>query len=419
MWQLPEGKDGFARIITVTFLQIVLVIFLQNHCDMATSRKFFLSRHPESRYRSSPVEAGVLALLLVLLSALAAPVQASSLEEVSRLQQAGQHAEALRQVDRHLAINPQDAHGRFLRGIILANMNRNREAIAVFERLTQDFPHLPEPHNNLAVLYAQQQQFEKAKIHLEKAIRTHPAYATAHENLGDIYARLASQAYQRALQVDSANVSTRTKLAMIDSIVPGGERPASAPVAAMAIAAAPTRPSPPPPPPVAITTPVAPPAPVVVATAPPARATEPPPAPPPAAPAARPAPAAVPAAPATEAPRQVAVSDAQVIAAVDDWLAAWSRQDARAYLGFYARNFRVPGGLTRRAWETERTQRVTRPASIRVTRANLSVRMEGENRASVRFRQTYRAPGFNATTMKTLEMVREGNRWLILEERTG
>jgi hypothetical protein len=89
----------------------------------------------------------------------------------------------------------------------------------VFTKLTEDYPELPEPYNNLAVIYAQQKQYDKAKQALEMAIRTHPSYATAHENLGDIYARLASQAYDKALQIDSSNSSAQNKLALIRDLM--------------------------------------------------------------------------------------------------------------------------------------------------------------------------------------------------------
>ena len=47
------------------------------------------------------------------------------------------------------------------------------------------------------------------------AIRTNPGYATAHENLGDVYAQLASQSYSRALQFDARNTAVPLKLALI------------------------------------------------------------------------------------------------------------------------------------------------------------------------------------------------------------
>lgn len=75
-------------------------------------------------------------------------------------------------------------------------MGRNAEAITVFTRLTEDFPELPEPYNNLAVLYAQQKQYNKARTALEMAIRTHPSYAVAHSE-EIVYAKLASQAYDK------------------------------------------------------------------------------------------------------------------------------------------------------------------------------------------------------------------------------
>src|SRR5690606_10828291 len=145
----------------------------------------------------------------------ALPVRADALQDASRLWRQGQPTQALEQVDRFLADKPKDAQGRFLKGTILAEQGRNAEAIAIFNKLTEDYPELPEPYNNLAVIYAQQKQYDKAKQALEQAIRTHPAYATAHENLGDLYSRLASQAYGKALQLDAANSRAQSKLALI------------------------------------------------------------------------------------------------------------------------------------------------------------------------------------------------------------
>jgi tetratricopeptide (TPR) repeat protein len=112
-------------------------------------------------------------------------------------------------------------------------MNKPNDAIAVFQKLTEDYPELPEPYNNLAVIYAQQKQYEKAKQALEMAIRTHPSYATAHENLGDIYSRMASQAYDKALQLDSSNTSAQTKLSMIRNLIGNNVRPGTTTAAAV------------------------------------------------------------------------------------------------------------------------------------------------------------------------------------------
>lgn len=158
--------------------------------------------------------------ILALLAALGvSPVQADEYHGVSQLLRAGRHAEALAKADQHIAGKPRDPQMRFLRGMILTELGRTSEAITSFSRLTEDYPELPEPYNNLAVLYAGQNQFDKARASLEMAIRTNPNYATAHENLGDVYARLASQAYSRALQFEAGNAGIRSKLALIRDLV--------------------------------------------------------------------------------------------------------------------------------------------------------------------------------------------------------
>lgn len=332
---------------------------------------------------------------------------AGSLEEAGDLFKAGQHGKALEQVDKHLAGQPKDPQGRFLKGLILTGMNRQNEAIAVFRKLTEDYPKLPEPYNNLAVIYAQQKQYDKAKEALEQAIRTHPAYATAHENLGDIYSRLASQAYGKALQIDAANPSAQTKLALINELVGNGR-------------VAPEATSP------------ATPAPVSVASAKPAKPAKPaepaeparpaaPPAPLPAAKPtveAKPAEPAKPAAPPVETARSAGI-DADIAAAIDGWLAAWSKKDVKTYLAHYAQDFETPRGMSRKDWEGERAQRVGKPGRIEVSRDKLSIKADGEDKATVRFRQSYRSSGFNASSGKTLVLVKRNGKWLIFKEQAG
>ena len=90
------------------------------------------------------------AVSVVLLS-LAPAVQADTLQDIGKQIKQGQHSQALEQIDRYLAGKPKDAQGRFLKGILLTEMNKPNEAIAMFTKLTEDYPELPEPYNNLAV----------------------------------------------------------------------------------------------------------------------------------------------------------------------------------------------------------------------------------------------------------------------------
>ncbi|WP_019917477.1 tetratricopeptide repeat protein [Methyloversatilis discipulorum] len=358
---------------------------------------------------------------LMMLCASVSPVFADSIQEAEQLLRLKQPQQALEKIDIYLAQRPRDPQGRFFKGLILTELGKIPEATLVFQKLTEDYPELPEPYNNLAVLYAQQKQYDKAKTALEMAIRTHPSYAVAHENLGDIYARMATQAYDRALQLDSSNKAAQSKLNLIREMVGNGSRGNQKPRAIAPIAAAPstaTATPAPTAPPVPVT-PAAPAAPKQAEAAKPAEAPKPPAATP--APASAPAPAAaVPEAPAkAAAPTAATPPVAELSRTVQDWAAAWSRKDVKSYLGYYAADFKVPDGKPRSAWEAERRSRIAKPGAIEVRVENVKVKSVAADRADATFRQHYKAVGLKTSTTKTLTLVRRDGRWLIQQERVG
>ena len=166
----------------------------------------FLLRHP-------PAYILISVLLLAMFGASVA--HADEYAEVNRLIGAKQFPQALASADKYLDGKPRDPQMRFLKGVIQGETAKTSEAMETFTKITEDYPELPEPYNNLAVLYAGQSQFDKARTTLEMAIRLNPSYTTAHENLGDVYARLASQSYSRAQQLDPGNAGLPPKLALI------------------------------------------------------------------------------------------------------------------------------------------------------------------------------------------------------------
>ena len=140
----------------------------------------------------------------------------------------GQYASARVKIDAALAANAKNPQARFLRGVVQADQDQADEAVATFQALTEDFPELPEPYNNLAVIWAQRGQYEKARAALESAIASHPDYAIAHENLGDIYSRLAGAEYDRAAALDKTNKSAQAKLVLVRqlyALTPSGNAP--------------------------------------------------------------------------------------------------------------------------------------------------------------------------------------------------
>ena len=183
------------------------------------------------RFSSLSSRAALRAIGVVLLAAVCTGAMADDYADVNQLLRQGKAPEALAKADAYIAGKPRDPQMRFLRGVILTEQGKTAEAVAAFTQLTQDFPELPEPYNNLAALYAQQSQFDKARDALETAIRLNPNYATAHENLGDVYARLAAQSYGRAQQLASTNASAAPKLALIRQIFLNAPTAAALPAA--------------------------------------------------------------------------------------------------------------------------------------------------------------------------------------------
>ena len=172
---------------------------------------------------------GVLTAIVMLAPALA---WADDYDDVARLIGSGQYAQAQSAATQYLAAKPRDPQMRFLQGVIQSDTGKTDDAITTFTQLSQDYPELPEPYNNLAVLYAARNQLEQAKAALDMAIRTNPRYAAAHENLGDVYARLASAAYSRSLQQGGSNASLAPKLALLRSLVTTSQKAAPLPVPA-------------------------------------------------------------------------------------------------------------------------------------------------------------------------------------------
>jgi ketosteroid isomerase-like protein len=356
--------------------------------------------------RLSALAAQCVAVAMLSLSAHA--VRADEVADVQKLLASGKNVEALQKADQFLTAKPRDPMMRFLRGISLSQANRTAEAITAFQKLTEDFPELPEPFNNLAVLYAQQGQYDKSRTALEMAIRTNPSYATAYENLGDVYAKLASQAYSKALQIDTRS-AVAPKLAMIRDLFPkdrgatavaalsnGGTSKPAAPTAAPAPTPAPT------------------PAPA------PAPAPVPAPAPAPVKPTPAPAPVAVPTPVApTPAPVEAKLEarEREVESAIRSWAKAWSAKDMDGYLGAYARDFDGGKG-SHKAWEQERRERINGKRSISVKVSDLRIKVDG-NKATAQFRQEYRADSLNVSSGKRIDLVRNGNEWVIVKESSG
>lgn len=417
---------GYTRIDAQYTQNTCTPIFLRFFSDIADILMRLFGKFPYMPVMPFFVPSGLThALRLMVLAGafvMTVPAHADDYATVSQLVRAGKHSDALTKAELYLSTKPRDPQMLFLKGVIQSESGKIPEAIQTFTRLTQDYPELPEPYNNLAVLYAGQNQFDKARAALEMAIRTNPSYATAHENLGDIYARLASQAYGKALQLDGNHQAAQPKLELIRDMFAAGK-----------VRTAPTNP-----PPVTTTAPVT--LPVSPTTAP-AVASAASAAPTVATSTASAASAASSAATSSKAhavtstpvssPQITAAttiepstetkgleSKKQVHAAVHAWAKAWAAKDMTTYLHTYSKSFTPPGRLSRKDWEKQRRERI-------VGKSNISVKIEGldikvtDNKAEAHFRQDYKADMLSVSSRKTLHWVKTGERWLIVKESTG
>ena len=377
-------------------------------------------------YRNrNPLRLSSIVLVAALLAFCGSTVaQTPDLQEINRLLKAGQAQVALDRVNIYLTAKPKDAVGRFMRGLAQAELGKTNDAITTFQALTEDFPELPEPYNNLAVLYSSKGQFEKARVALELAIQTHPSYSTAHENLGDIYAKLASQAYDKALQLDKGNGTVSTKLNLVRDLFstnPKANTAPRAPITAAGMTSAPvaavainTQATPRPPAPAAAApAPVTAPAAASVAAAKPATAVT--------TPAATAAPAIVakPAAPDVSGEALRTSGNAEVLAAVNKWAKDWAGKNPDGYLAAYAKSFKPEDGSSRAAWNATRRERISTPKNIKVEVLGATVEMKSATEAKVTFRQAYNSDALQTRSRKTLTMVKEGGTWLITRERVG
>ncbi|MBU3724810.1 MAG: tetratricopeptide repeat protein [Burkholderiaceae bacterium] len=141
-----------------------------------------------------------------------APAVSPDITEARELISNRKWSEAEQLIESRLAKRPRDPQWRFLQGVLFAETGRQPEAISVFELLTEDFPELSESYNNLAALYVEQRELNKARLLLERAVQNRPDYALAHENLGDIFTQLAIQSYEKAAKSNQPAPSVKLKL---------------------------------------------------------------------------------------------------------------------------------------------------------------------------------------------------------------
>ncbi len=377
------------------------------------------------------------------------PAVSVALEQINTLNQQQQYSQSLKLTQQLIQQYPGSPDLALMEGVMFNQLNRTDEAEQVFLRLSEKHPELPEPLNNLAVIYVNRGDMNRAISTLQKAFETHPSYARVQSNLRTLYTTLASQAYNRALNLGSQ--APAPVLAELDRIPmqnsPGTlheqgaqllatnhqaqiirtrTQPVStaltqhelAEMQADVIRAAQATTSKPVPASTAATPqPAAPANPVATAAAAPP---EPPTPEQPVATQVTPAPVTQPSAEASttaSTPAEPVVDvHAQLKEKLNGWAAAWSAKDVPTYLSFYTDNYRPDRKLSHKRWKQQRQQRLTSPRSIKVGVSGISIKISSEKLAQVSFTQAYKADSYRDKVIKTLTFALQQGQWKIVDE---
>lgn len=142
--------------------------------------------------------------------------------DVERLIKARKYQDAINLIGTQIQANPRNVQLRFVKARLQLEMRQWDAAKKTLTEITQQFPELPEPYNNLAALAANQGNWIEARDYLELALKLRPTYAIASANLGEIYIRLGAEAYTNAAkgaQLNPRQYTNRAK-ALLDILKP-------------------------------------------------------------------------------------------------------------------------------------------------------------------------------------------------------
>jgi Flp pilus assembly protein TadD len=114
--------------------------------------------------------------------------------------------------------NPKNVQLLFVKSRILIEKGQLEQARLTLLDLIEKYPELPEPYNNLAVLYANAGKLELARENLEMCLKLSPGYATALQNLGDVYTKIAAQHYAKAFQSNRRLSEAQRKQKLAEAI---------------------------------------------------------------------------------------------------------------------------------------------------------------------------------------------------------
>jgi tetratricopeptide (TPR) repeat protein len=316
---------------------------------------------------------------LIVLCCLLVSGMAFAADSMQQLIVQKQFAKAVQAGEQILRQTPNHANTRFLTAYAHQMTGETDKAIKMYQALIRDKPELPEPRNNLAMIFLEKGDYDQASQLLVSAINTNISYSIAYANLSQVYKGIASESYRRAVSqsdepakythdfeltaitwLDNQDTATATQIASLPTTKATSTDPVVKKPAAKIETVAVSKPTP-----------------TLV---------------------------------------NVANQDTLLIERVRNWAKAWSNKDFTSYTASYASGYRdrFP---THARWVNHRRGRILRPGNIEVKVTAFTVKQRGADRATVDFTQAFSSPRYSDRVVKRLEFNRVGSQWKIASER--
>jgi tetratricopeptide (TPR) repeat protein len=268
---------------------------------------------------------------------------------------------ALEKIKSKLRTSPEEPRLLFYKGIVETKINKIDDAINTFTTLINIHPSLPEPYNNLAVLYADRGELKLAKNTLVKAIKTNSSYSTAHINLGDIYTRMATDAYNKALELDSQNKIAHNKLKLITELFNYQPNTKEKKINTAYVDNKTQK---------------------------------------------------------IKNIKNKSEIKKEILEAIESWRISWQSKNIDDYLDSYSDNFEYPDGMNAEQWRKYRQGRIINKQRIKLEITKINYKIE-KAIVSVKFIQNYTSDNYKQKSIKTLIFQNEFNAWKIIKEFSG
>lgn len=267
-------------------------------------------------------------------------------------QENGRYDEALSQISGLLADNKDDFRALLLKGNVNKLMGNSDQAIAIFKQLIKQYPQMPEPYNNLAVLYADSGQTSLAIETLQQVFSTSHSYSAAFNNLRNLYNEMASSAYREALDISNKKPNKSARYTLLNETVVklASDEEKAEPDTNITMA---------------------------------------------------------------EQSNDLSMQIQKVIAS---WSKAWTSRDTKAYFAHYHREFVPPNASSRKKWERVRGVRLKKPKFIKIEIVGVSVSVKSDTTVTAMFEQHYRSDTYKDTVVKVLTFKKQKDQWRILKE---